>query len=266
MSEHKTEGATMSKQTINRLKYRALRRDEQHAFNLRVLSILEATCGAFGKPYFEFKDAAERFAAILHDRGFVVSLSVDAYDRRADEAWRGLDLQIEASLRHPDETVRLAAQNVKNVFSKTENPTKLNYDQEYGALAILLSQLKAIDRTTLELAHVDVYIDYLDQCVRDFNEAYQNATDTKSKQDIGAVKSGSNNCYQAWQNMAKYLEAMVLADALPGAADAIEQINIMNTAIKRRLALRKVTKINAADDDTNIIDDLDKEIDNGANV
>ena len=148
----------MSKQNISRISYTALRRDEQHSFNNRVLHILDTSCGACGKPYDDFKSAAEKFGALLHEKGFATSLSLEDYDRKADEAWRGLDAQISASRRHPKEDVRNAAQTVNDVFSKTSNPTNLNYDQEYGALSVLLSQLNAMDRTVLVLARVDEYV------------------------------------------------------------------------------------------------------------
>lgn len=238
----------MSKPSINRINYKALRRDEQHSFNNRVLHILDTTCGACGKPYSEFKTAAEQFGGILHERGFVTSFSLDEYDRKADDAWRGLDAQIEASRKHPREEVKKAAQVVNDVFSKTANPTNLNYDQEYGALSVLLSQLNAIDRSVLVAARVDEYVDYLGKCVNDFMEASQKSIDAKSKQQIGTILSASQNCYKAWQNLVKYLEAMVIADALPGASDAIDQLNAMNATIKRRLETRKSNKT----DDANI--------------
>ena len=61
-------------------------------------------------------------------------------------------------------------------------------------------------------------------------------------------------CYKAWQNLAKYLEAMSIADALPGVQDAIDQLNAMNAAIKRRLEARKSSK---SDDTTDNIVEMD---------
>ena len=236
----------MSKPNINRVNYKALRRDEQHSFNNRVLHILDTTCGACGKPYSEFKAAAEQFGTILHNKGFATSLSLEEYDRKADDAWRGLDAQIAASRKHPKEEVRKAAQVVNDVFSKTANPTNLNYDQEYGALSVLLSQLNALDHSVLVTARIDEYVDYLGECVCDFMEASKKSIDAKSKQQIGALQTVSQDCYKSWQNLAKYLEAMVIADALPGASDAIDQLNAMNASIKRRLEARKSNKIDDA--------------------
>ena len=242
----------MNKPNICRVNYAALRREEQHSFNQRIMRILDTTCGACGKPYEEFKAATELLASLMHEKGFVTSLSLEEYDRKADEAWRGLSDQISASLRHPKDAVREAAQTVYHVFSKTSNPTNLNYDQEYGALSILLSQLNALDKSILESARVDEYVDYLDQCVAEFIEASKKTIDAKSKQQIGAIKDASLNCYKLWQNLAKYLEAMALADALPGVNDAIDQLNTLNTGIKRRLEARKSNKAEGKEDDASV--------------
>ena len=82
--------------------------------------------------------------------------------------------------------------------------------------------------------------------------------DTKSKQQTGAIKTVSQTCYKTWQNLAKYLEVMVIADALPGASDAIDQLNAMNATIKRRLDARKSNKTD--DTSVNIVDQTDSSI------
>ena len=230
----------MSKENIIvRVQMMALRKDEIHSFNSRVLGILNETCGACGKPYSDFKAAAEQYERILHDKGFSESLSLEEYDRRADEAWRGLDMQLSASVRHPREEVRKAAEQVKAIWDKTPNPTNLNYDQEYGALSILLSQVNAIERSVLIIARVDEYVDYLGVCVNEFILASKRVMDLRANQQAGTLKEAAQNCYKTWQNLAKYIEAMANAEALPRAEEAIGKLSLMNTQIKRKLDIRK---------------------------
>lgn len=230
----------MSKENIIvRIHVLSLRRNEIHTFNKRVLGILDETCGVCGKPYSDFKDAAEQYERILHDKGFSESLSLEEYDRRADEAWRGLDMQISASVRHPREEVRMAAEQIKAIWDKTPNPTNLNYDQEYGALSILLSQVNAIERSVLIIARVDEYVDYLGVCVNEFILASKRAMDLRANQQTGSLKEAAQNCYKTWQNLAKYIEAMANAEALPRAEEAIGKLSLMNVQIKRKLDIRK---------------------------
>jgi hypothetical protein len=152
------------------------------------------------------------------------------------------DLQIQASMKHPESAVREAAKAVYDVFSKTPNPTQLNYDDEYGALSVLLSQLGAMDADVLKAARVIEYVDYLGRCVQEFIDASKKSIDVKSKQQVGVLKNAVMTCYKSWQNLAKYLEVMSMANALPGVQDAIDQLNAMNTSIKRRLEARKTNK------------------------
>ena len=68
----------MSKESIIvRVQMMALRKEEIQTFNSRVLGILNETCGACGKPYSDFKAAAELYERILHDKGFSESLSLE---------------------------------------------------------------------------------------------------------------------------------------------------------------------------------------------
>lgn len=107
-------------------------------------------------------------------------------------------------------------------------------------------------RSILVTAYADEYVDYLDVCVSAFIEASKNALDAKSKQQVGSIKLAAQNCYKLWPNLAKYIEAMALADALAGVHDAIDQINAMDLAIKRRLEARKLNKSSGREDDASV--------------
>ena len=93
-----------------------------------------------------------------------------------------------------------------------------------------------------------------EECVQNFIDASKKSIDAKSKQQVGALKNAVMACYKAWQNLAKYLEARSIADALPGVQDAIDQLNAMNTSIKRRFEARKSSK---TDDNTDNIVEMD---------
>ena len=227
---------------ILRIDYKAMRREEQHSFHDRVLQIVLNTCGKCGKAYERFEAAAIAFDKQLADKALAPSLSLVELDTIADNAWSSLYLQIRASLVHPRQSVRDAAEKVNDIFSKTPNPTALNYDEEYCALRTLLSQLATLDTETLKAALVDEHIQALQTAVEDFVTASTSKVDALSKKQTGIIKAISDECFKAWQDLAKYLELMVSLDALPGASDAIDQLNTMNTTIKRRLDARKSNK------------------------
>lgn len=228
--------------TILKIAYSKLRRDEIRTFNSRVLQILDnAGCDA-GAKHKAFRAAAEVYENVLHGQGFTSSVSLAEYDRLADDAWLGLSLQIRASLMHPEAAVREAAQKVDVVFQKTENPTRLSYDLEYGALATLVSQLKSLDDEVLEASLVKPYLTHLDSCVQNFMNAAASVVDTKAQKEIGAAKSAADVCYQAWLDLAKFLEVAADSGLVDHAEDAIVRLNVMNAEIKSRMNVRSVQK------------------------
>lgn len=232
--------------------YKSLRREEQHSFHDRVLQILLGTCGKCGEAYERFELAAKQFDTLLTNKALAPSLSLMELDVVADAAWSSLNAQIQASLIHPRAEVRNAAERVNAIFSKTPNPTNLNYDQEYGALKTLLSQFATIDIETLKAAWVDEHVDALQKAVENFVIASANKVDALSKKQSGEIKTAETDCYKAWQDLAKYLEVMESLGGLAGSADAIDQLNALNTGIKRRLEARKSNKASGKEDDAGV--------------
>lgn len=241
----------MAKKII-RFNHTHLRREEQHSFNDRVLQIVLNTCGNCGKAYDRFEAAARSFDKLLTDKALAPSMSLVELDGIADSAWSSLNLMIRAGLVHPRPSVRDAARKVNDIFSKTPNPTMLNYDAEYGALRTLLSQLATLDSETIKAALVDEHIAALQKAVEDFVTAGASKVDALSKKQTGLIKAAATECFKAWQDLAKYIEIMDSLDSLPGAADAIDRLNAMNTTIKRRLEARKQNKTAGKEDEASV--------------
>lgn len=241
----------MAKKII-RFNHTHLRREEQHSFHDRVLQIVLNTCGKCGKAYDRFEAAAIEFNKRLTDKALAPSLSLVELDDIADSAWSSLNLMLRAGIVHPRQSVREAAAKVNDIFSKTANPTMLNYDEEYGVLRTLLSQLATLDAEIIKVALVDEHICALQKAVEDFLTASASKVDALSKKQTGLIKAAATECFKAWQDLAKYLELMDSLDSLPGASEAIDQLNAMNTVIKRRLEARKSNKAEGKEDDASV--------------
>ena len=128
------------------------------------------------------------------------------------------------------------------VFQRTENPTRLSYDLEYGALSTLVSQLKSLDDEVLEASLVKPYLAHLDSCVQNFMNAAASVVDTKAQKEIGAVKAAADACYQAWLDLAKFLEVAADSGLAAHAGDVIARLNVMNAEIRSRMNVRSAQK------------------------
>ena len=113
---------------IVRFNHTHLRREEQHSFHDRVMQIVLNTCGKCGKAYDRFEAASIAFDQLLTDKALAPSLSLVELDDIADSAWSSLNLMLRAGIVHPRQSVREAAAKVNDIFSKTANPTMLNYE------------------------------------------------------------------------------------------------------------------------------------------
>lgn len=245
----------MAKKVL-RVVYNALRLDEKSSFHQRVLHIVRQTTGECGVAFKRFEAMAAEFDKHMTNKALQPSLSLTELDGIADNAWSSLNMQIRASLMHPREAVRTAAQQVRVIFAKTSNPTMLNYDQEYGALQTLLSQLGTLPESVIKTALVDEHVQALRVAVDNFVAANNDKVDAQSKMQTGAVKTASADCYQAWQDLVKYLEIMDKLGGLAGTSEAIDQLNVMNANITRRLEARKLDK-ERAENIVDLPDDVD---------
>lgn len=224
--------------TIRRIKLNSMRTEEVHEFNDRAVEILSATCGHMGVVSDQFIEATQNFDhAITAPKPNFADLQ--ELDAKADDAWRALNLQIEASCMHPRVEVRAAAETIADIFSQTPNPTRLNYDQEYGALKTLIQRLLDIPKATRETAWVEEYFVALQAAVEAFTAARFDNLDTRSKQQLGAVKEATQQLQAAWLNLIRHLELQHSLAPTDAIVEAIDKLNLLTVGIQQRLKQRK---------------------------
>ena len=102
--------------------------------------------------------------------------------------------------------------------------------------------LKSLDDEVLEASLVRPYLTHLDSCVQNFMNAAASVVDTKAQKEIGAAKSAADVCYQAWLDLAKFLEVAADSGLVDHAEDAIVRLNVMNAEIKSRMNVRSAQK------------------------
>ena len=241
----------MSEEII-RFNYNKLYRGEQRMFNQQVIRIVKSNCGDCGKPLNQFIAADEQFSAKLLEWNLRESISRNEEDDSIDRSWKGLRYQIKASQSLPE--LQEAADIIAEVFDRTPNPTALSYENEAGAITSLVDALNAVGEEKLEAAHVLKHVRYLESCLKKFIQAHEAKIEAQSHYKTGEIQKAMKNCYDTWQDLAKYLEAMSIAEMLPGADEAIRQLNAMNRKIKSGIS-RRLKSSSAKDAEKNILFD-----------
>ena len=254
--------------SLTRIPYRQLYRAEQITLNRAVTDCLLQTCGACGKPYDRFFAASRDLKALATKKTQVGSKSLSTLDKRADDAWNAYKQQLKASLMHPYAEVVEAAKIIEPVFNSVSNPTKLNYDREYGALSILLEGLKKLDPQVIERAMLMPHFKALHEAVENFVQAQKEQLQGKVDQPKNELEEAEKACASAFSELMSYIEVKAKADELQNGEGAIALLNALFAGIEKRLkhreTLKKKKKAEGSPDeeretDENIVEDALKE-------
>lgn len=227
---------------IIHIDYRQLTREEQVSLNETILDIVKKSCGACGKPFNVFFEASKIYKTMLSKKLQIGSQSLSTLDQSADHSWSAFNAQLKASLMHPYADIVEAANKIAVVFNNIKNPTKLNYEREYGALSVLIESLNDIDRSVFEKAMLLPHYDALRDAVIKFIDTQKEMLELKNEQRAYDLDLAEKDCSKAWSDLATYLEVKDNADELPGAADAILLLNTLFAKIEARMKARETLR------------------------
>ncbi len=223
--------------TINTSRFRM---NETLSYYTKIAAILNELYGeegslaeaAFLKALAEYRSSMSKI---------VEKVSLSDADAQGDEAYMALDYHLRAMVFHPVAENREAAKEVRKIFEKTANPTKLGYSEAYGAIENLLEQLASISDEVISLAHATIWVDKLRKASEYFKELAVKQTDAIANREIGAKHRTRLELQAAWRSYVKRIE-VAADDGDPRAISAINRINVLNTKAKKALAARTSKK------------------------
>ena len=108
------------------------------------------------------------FEAAVQSTPDLLALEIQAKDTAVDEAWRGLNTELENNLDHPNERKRDASSQVYDIWAEFGDPTDLPFDEEYATLAKIIEALDNVPADILMLAAVDEWFEALRERYRSF--------------------------------------------------------------------------------------------------
>lgn len=182
-----------------------------------------------------FKDAVDAFDKKLEESPELISLEVQANDANVDQAWRGMNAELENHLEHPNEKVRNAAATVYEVWSKYEDPTELPYEEEYNRLKSLILVISKIPAEVMKDAGVDEWFESLKERHDLFMSLWGEKTATDSqrlanqvKQSRAALETSYAEFVSFMDGWSKYAELDEKFNEIDGeVASVVDKINVI---------------------------------------
>lgn len=155
-----------------------------------------------------FLEASQAFELAYYGCTQETAHLLQTADEAADEAWGALNDQLRASLRHPNAEKRAAAAAAYMRFAEFDNPTKLNYDEEYEVIQKILDSMHALPQKTLELAYVSEHLDALQACHDDFLDKMKTRSKNSDSKKSSACKPLRDNTITAFNQFVEALNTM----------------------------------------------------------
>ena len=155
----------------------------------------------------DFLEASQSFELALKGCSVDEAALLQEADDAADESWGALEMQIRASLRHPNPERRAAAASVYMIFAEFDNPTRLNYDEEYALIRTQLDALGKLSAETLKLALIDEHVTALEACYGKFVGVLSSAKDGSKRPSL--CKKMREKAREAFEQFAETLNVMV---------------------------------------------------------
>lgn len=108
-----------------------------------------------------------------------------ATDDARDASWRGSNNYLTAMCAHPDAEIAAYAAEVKSLYDKYGDPTKLAQTEESGVLHNLLQDLEALESSKRTALNLDVWITDLKTKENAFLAAAAQRTEADAARQVG---------------------------------------------------------------------------------
>ena len=243
---------------ITRVRYLSLRRREQHTFNDQAIQIVEQFAPNQSRFFTAFKAASAKFSALIQSMVYKPKKTVSNQDEVADRAWSAFNYQVKASLLNSRDDVRIAAEQVKEVFNHIKSPNRKAFFHAHSDQQTLIQELKSLPPETLELAHCTECLAQFEEAAAALAAASTDALKERPAKKVSDMKAAISECYQTWQSLARYLEMKVEEGDLPGAEEAAQRLNTLNNLLNSKIKARSKIKDKDSDKkkgDDDLLDD-----------
>ena len=159
-----------------------------------------------------------------------------AADDARDASWRGGNNYLTAMCAHPDAEVSAVAAEVKSLFDKYGDPTKLAQTEESGILHNLLQDLEALDAGKRTSVAFDIWLNDLKAKEEAFLDAAARRTEADAARQVGIVKETRTTAETAYRSLVDTVNALAMIN---GDAEYATFIDHVNTMIERQKSISK---------------------------
>ena len=197
----------MKMKMIQALNLSKLNHDEVLAFSDKICGLMDKVSSETAKKSsIALHDAVSNFGKILEQSPDLISLEIQAADTSVDQAWRGMNAELENHLDHPNADIRSASATVYEIWKRYDDPTELPYEDEYKTLKTLIAIVGKIPADVMKTAGVDEWFDALKERNDEFMSMWGEKTVTDSQRLANQVKKSRADLEASYADFVSFMD------------------------------------------------------------
>ncbi len=154
-------------------------------------------------------------------------------DERADKAYVYLIKQLKLSLEAPSAACREAAERILKIITAVDDPTGLEYTEEYTALKPIVAQIKALGDADLTVSLAKMWFDELAAAVQAFIDLYNALQRAAAATTAEAIKSAKLRSIISYGGFVEALNARLLMASTPELEAMADKMNASLERLKK---------------------------------
>ncbi len=239
----------MKETEIKNIFLRDLRSEEDFGFQTKILELTTNVTVETDQPIIQsYANAVNAWDEVLKiEQKNSHTAAVHAADERADNAWRKANAQAKLLTEYPIEEKRTVAEQAYAIIQKYGDITGMAYNQEYGNMKNLLTELQAMGEEKLTLIDLKVWVDemqaaYDDYILHSLAQAHEDGD--KKKGITNQHRTETDDAYYA---LIKRINAGAEYNGPEPYVAFIDAVNALIDAAKTTISARKTRAKNKKD-------------------
>lgn len=191
-----------------------------------IQSVLNSVPDAIDAKIAAYKNAYNDFDAVLKSPTSNSKTSlVTSADNARDKSWRASHNYISAMCSHPDASIAEKAAQIKSIYDKYGDPTKLPQIEQSGILHNLLQDIDALDSDVRTSTYFDAWKDDLTEKENAYLAAFAEKTEEDSTRQVGASAEKRKLADTAYLDMVEAVNSYISINGNEGLETFVDHVN-----------------------------------------
>lgn len=157
----------------------------------------------------DFLEAADAYCKAVSNAPEILSQDVLLKDAEVDDAWMGIDTELENNLNHPNAEKRNASDKVYQIWSVFPDPTSMPYSEEYALMKDIIAALDQLPVELLKSACVDEWFAALKERYSDFMVNWLASSTAETLKQAEEIKSTREAVHEEFETLCAFLAAYI---------------------------------------------------------